>query len=156
MPAPGATSDLLVKLKFIKVHSTVVCAIIKQLECENSHVHDAYPLLGVCLRALASESRFSAEVESVFDLLDDSERTSIIADLREYTNAFQCKWYSTVERNISADLKYTIESFWYRVQIVNAYVKDELPRSFECYEHIFKTILTEEDSEEHLAKEFGD
>lgn len=35
----------------------------------------------------------------------------------------------------------------YRVELVNHITKEELRRSFGCYEHISKTVLTVEDSD---------
>lgn len=124
-------------------------------------MYEVYPILGVRFCALLSqwrdpsETSLTSDVASLLDLLDECNRSRTIADLHEYYAAVTRKWSQTVERNLADELKYTSESFWYNVQIVNPNVKLELPRPFENYEHIFRLVFLETDAMRQLIDDFG-
>ncbi|KAG0426323.1 hypothetical protein HPB47_026562 [Ixodes persulcatus] len=159
--SPDDVHDLLIKLKFLKTNSSAVLSIIKELEAESTLVYEVYPILGVRFCALLSqwrdpsETSLTSDVASLLDLLDECNRSRTIADLHEYYAAVTRKWSQTVERNLADELKYTSESFWYNVQIVNPNVKLELPRPFENYEHIFRLVFLETDDMRQLIDDFG-
>lgn len=51
------------------------------------------------------------------------------------------------------DLRYTSDSFWYRVQIIITNVKTELPRTFNTYEHLF-ALAAPQHNIGHLTGEY--
>lgn len=73
------------KMRFLKTNSCAVLSIMKELEAENTLVHQVYPVLGVRLHALISQwcdatEVFASDVTSLLGLLDENDRSTTFTD----------------------------------------------------------------------------
>lgn len=92
---------------------------------------------------------FHGEVLCTLGIVDE-KRCHAIDTFWGYYNAVTENWTHTVEQSIVEDFRYTSDSFWYRVKIINPSVKVELPRTFDIYEHSF-TLVAQQPNTSQLS-----